>query len=99
MSELYFTPPPQEQFDEVKARAINIWSSYDDSYGYASEKIAKVKEIENVGDNFMCIVAMFDLPNQLMLSNMLSEKTNKEISDRLIEGGMPDEFNPFKEIK
>lgn len=87
MSELYYTPPTQEIFDEVKKRAIEIWQTYDDTYGYASEKIAKIKEIENVSDNLMFIVAMFDPINQAKLAEKLSNDARFAIAERIINGG------------
>lgn len=95
MNILYYTPPPQEQFNELKRKAIKIWGAYDDTYGYASEKINKIKDLENVGDNFMYIVAMFDPNNQRILSDGLSQEAKKAVADRLRDGGAPDYDNMF----
>lgn len=92
---LYYTPPTEEQFMEVKIKAIALWSTYDNTYGYADEKISRIKDIKNVGDNFMYIIAMFDVNNQLKLANELSDSTRKAVSDRIISGGNPPEYNMF----
>lgn len=57
---LYYMPPTDEVFNEVKNSAIEIWREYDDTYGYASEKISQIKNISNVRDNFMFMVARSD---------------------------------------
>lgn len=79
----YYTAPPQEVFDEIKAAAIEIWSEYDDTYGYASDKISRIKDIENVQDNAWYMVAMFDPMNQIKLIQRVSESTAKMILDAL----------------
>jgi len=95
MSKLYYTPPTNEAFEEVKEKAIELWKTYDDTYKYALNKIDKIKDIKNISDNFMYIVAMFDLENQAKLANKLSETTKRAISERIIDGGGSDEYNMF----
>ena len=90
--DFYYTAPNDECFDEVKEKALEIWRSY----LYPSEKVEKVEKLENIGDNFMFIISMFDDPNQKKLSSMLSDKAKKEISDRMRTGGTPEEWNYFK---
>ncbi len=79
----YYTPPSRHVFDEVKNAAIKIWKGYDDTYGYASNKIRQVKELQNVGDNFMFMYAMFDWNNQPRLMGMVSEEAQREITERM----------------
>lgn len=74
-SEIYHTPPSQEIFDDIKQAAIQIWQSYDDTHGYASEKIDSIKDLKNVGDNYMYIVAMFDSNNQKKLMALLGPES------------------------
>ncbi len=95
MSKLYYEAPTDEVFEEVKVKATEIWQGYDNEYGYADSKIDRIKDIGNVSDNFMYMIAMFDLTNQTKLSEMLTEETKKAVSDRIVSGGMPDEYNPF----
>ncbi len=96
-TKLYYTPPSQEIFDEVKAKAMELWKVVDsdnDKYGYATEKIGRIKDLENVGDNLMFIVAMFDIYNQRLLANGLSEEARQAIRERMIDGG-GEEYNMF----
>lgn len=93
MSELYYTPPSDEQFNELKEKAIQIWQDYDNTHGYVDEKVKRIKDIQNIQDNFMYVVAMFDTINQHKLANKLSQETRKSVKDRMIAGG--NEFTPF----
>ncbi len=88
MTMLYYEAPSQEIFDDMKRAAIELWSSYDDTHGYATEKIAAVRRVQNVKDNFMYIFAMFDFNNQRKLT--ISQDTRRAVNDRLISGGSPE---------
>ena len=83
MSSLYYTPPTDEVFEEIKHMSIEIWNTYDDTYGYATEKISRIRDLKNIQDNAMYIVAMFDLSNLFELSALLSDKANDFIRSRL----------------
>ena len=98
MKNLYYTPPPEISFAEVKSAAMELWKQVDsdnDRYGYATSKIDRIKDIKNVKDNFMYIVAMFDIHNQAKLASKLSAETRQEISLRLLVGGADPRYNPF----
>lgn len=93
MSKLYYTPPSDKVFNELKSQAIFLWKEIDtdnDAYGYATEKINSFKDIKNIGDNFMSIFAMFDMGNQRKLGLILSEECKLAINERLIDGGSPE---------
>ena len=77
----YYTAPPQKVFDEIKENSIKIWQGYDDTYGYATEKINRIKDLTNVSDNAWMMVAMFDSNNQAKLISMVSKKTGDMIID------------------
>ena len=94
-AKLYYTPPTDEQFNELKQACIEIWTPMGDEPSYAKEKIGRIKDIANVGDNFMYMVAMFDAYNQRILSAKISPETRQAVADRMVDGGQPDEFNPF----
>jgi len=87
-------------FQEMKELAITIWSSYDDTYGYATGKINRIKDLNNTTDNFLYIFSMFDYPNQAKLKKLASgellleiiKKTNEGWSDLII-------FKALKNIK
>lgn len=94
---LYYEPPTDDQFNEVKQKAIEIWQTYDDTHLYATEKINRIKDLPNIADNFMVIVAMFDNQNQGKLRRSISDEARQAICDRIRAGGMPEQFNMFRE--
>ncbi len=97
-AKLYYTPPGEEMFDEVRIAAMQLWKDIDtdnDKYGYSSGKIDRIKNIENVSDNFMYMVAMFDHGNQTILASRLSIEARLAIRERMIDGGSSPEYIPF----
>lgn len=78
----YYVPPSDEIFNEIKEAAIKIWSSYDDTYGYATEKINRIKDITNIKDNALHIYSMFDWENQNKLIEILSAEAKAFISEK-----------------
>lgn len=96
MAELYYTPPTDEQFLELKTAAIEIWADMQDSHeNYRNEKIGRIRDIQNVSDNFMYMVAMFDSGNQKKLADKLSAETRLSVKERMLEGGNPEFLIPF----
>ena len=95
MDGLYYTPPSDEQFNELKEKAIKIWSGMGDEPSYSQEKIGRIKDIGNIEDNFMYMVAMFDIHNQRLLANRLADETREAIRERMIDGGSPAEYIVF----
>lgn len=93
MQRLYYTAPSEEIFNEVKEKAIIIWGRY--ASNYASEKISYITPLENIQDNVMTIIGMFDEHNQERLANMLSNETREAIRIRMIDGSMPEEYIYF----
>ena len=77
----YYTAPPQEVFDEIKKAALEIWNTYDNTYGYVDEKVNRIKDLENIQDNAWYIVAMFDATNQAKLLKKVSFETAEMIRD------------------
>jgi hypothetical protein len=95
-TKLYYTPPKDSIFNEVRDRAIDIWKTYDDEFGYATEKINGIKDLDNTEGNFMFIVSQFDHWNRIRLSEMLSQEASNHISVRMLAGGsgkLGDVFN------
>ena len=45
--------PSQEIFNEMKSLATQIWSTYDNQYGYVTEKLSYINRIDNIQDNAM----------------------------------------------
>lgn len=89
---LYYIAPSDEAFNNLKEKAIEIWGRYP----HPSKKVDNVKRIENIRDNFMYLVAMFDIHNQKELSALLDKNTRRQVRKRLEAGGAPDEINYFK---
>jgi hypothetical protein len=48
----------------MKKASISVWEEYDNTYGYVDEKVGRIKNIENIRDNFMFMFSMFDTNNQ-----------------------------------
>lgn len=94
-AKLYYTAPSDECFNELKEAAIELWSTMGDDPSYSQEKIGRIKDIQNVQDNFMYILAMFDIHNKRLVGNAVSEETRQALRERLIDGGQPEEFMPF----
>lgn len=68
------TTPATRVFNEIRDGAIEIWKTYDDTYGYATEKIDRIKDLNNITDNALYIISMFDLFNQRKLYEKLSQE-------------------------
>ena len=78
MSFDYYKAPEQRIFEDIKQAAIQVWSTYDDTHKYATEKINKIKTLQNVADNAWYIIAMFDVFNQIKLVNKLCMEDSKK---------------------
>lgn len=81
--EFYYIAPPQEAFDEMKKACLALWDKYDDTHGYATEKKNMIKDIGNIRDNFMYMVAMFDQGNQVAVLATVSPETAEEFFKRM----------------
>lgn len=68
-------------FNELKDAAIKVWRGYDDTHGYATEKIDRVNSIKNIQDNYGGIIGMFDYKNQRKLYDYVSDDSKKLIDD------------------
>lgn len=79
----YYDAPSDAVFNEIKEKAIEIWRTYDDTYGYATEKIDRVNSIKNIKDNWGEIVGMFDYINQAKLLDKLSDEARKKVQEWL----------------
>jgi len=90
--DLYYKAPTNKVFNEVKREAIKIWQGYDDTHGYATGKINRIRDLENIRDNMMFIFGMFDIFNQLKLANKLSDISRTAIEKRLPKGYVLSQF-------
>ena len=66
--------PTQQIFNEMRSVASEIWNTYDNTYGYATEKLSYVNSIENIEDNAMVFYRMFDYINQQKMKSLLSQE-------------------------
>lgn len=72
--------PTQEIFDDIKRCSIAIWNTYDNEFWYATEKIDRIKDVTNIRDNALYIVAFFDYINQAKLLALISNESNERLS-------------------
>lgn len=77
----YNIPMTDEAFEDIKQNAIRLWETYDNEFGYVDDKVARIKDIENIGDNAMYIIAMFDNFNIIKLFRMLKPETQRQLED------------------
>lgn len=89
--DLYYTAPPDANFEELRDAAAEIWRSID------PEKETYVLGIRNVRDNFMYLVGMLDSNNQLILSDRLYNVTRRMVHDRIVSTGGTDETFKIRE--
>lgn len=93
MERLYYTPPSDEIFEEIKAKAIEVWTEKDSHPSYTAEKVDRIKNITNIKDNVMFIVAMFSNDNMIKLADKLSAEAKAAIRERMADGN--NFFHPF----
>lgn len=80
----YYDAPSDKIFEEIRTAAIEIWSGHDDTFGYATEKIDRVKALKNVKDNWGTMVGMFDSVNQRKLYLKLSPEARAKVNEWLL---------------
>jgi hypothetical protein len=68
-------------FEEMKSAAIAVWQTYDNQYGYVTEKLERINGITNVQDNAMVFYRMFDYENQARMREKLSQEAIQYIND------------------
>lgn len=90
----YYKAPSQEIFEDIKRGCLEIWGTYDDAYGYASEKKDVVNRFDNIRDNCLTMVAMFDVHNMKRLLRIVSEP-----SCEWLEPFLKQEFEAEKKLR
>jgi len=73
--------PSQEIYNEMKSIASSIWSTYDDTYGYVTDKLNYINSIDNIQDNAMVFYRMFDDSNQETFRTKASNEVLTYISN------------------
>ncbi len=86
---LYYEAPSDDAFEDMKKACLEVWNSKGNDGGYRDEKIGRIKDIGNVGDNFMYMFAMFDINNQQRVVSLLEASTIEDVRERMKAGGNP----------
>jgi hypothetical protein len=84
---IYYKPPGQKYFDDLKSACIRYFKTFDNDFGYADEKIKTLESLENVGGNFMSMVKMIHPLAWEVLAELVTLETRVHISARLEDGG------------
>jgi len=104
--ELFYKPPKDKYFEELKSLCIRFWEVFpEDTFydnkrlklekEYANEKIEQIRNLKNESCNFVSMVQMIHQNYRYILSNLLSLETRNEISMRLYEREEENEFDTF----
>jgi len=75
--------PTTEVFNELKIAAIAVWNTFDNTYGYVTEKVERINSIQNYADNVMICYRMFDYVNQNLMKKKLSDEALSYINKNL----------------
>lgn len=103
---LFYKPPSDECFEELKSLCIRFWASFPEfnfwdekqeklEREYAQSKINEIKDLKNEGSNFCMMVQMIHQNSREILAKNLSLETRNEISMRLYGWEKENEFDPF----
>jgi len=92
--ELFYKPPKDECFEELRTICIRFWRTFDE-VEYVEEKINRVKNLKNKGCDFVTMVQMIHQNSREVLAKSLSLETRNEISMRLYGWEKENEFDPF----
>jgi hypothetical protein len=75
--------PSKEIFDEMKSIATDIWNTYDNKFGYVTEKLERINNFDNIQDNAMVFYRMFDTQNQTTFFFQSSSEVRDYIKNNL----------------
>jgi hypothetical protein len=91
---LFYTPPKDECFEELKTICIRFWRTFDE-VEFVDEKINRIKDLKNEGCNFVMMVQMIHAVSREFIAKSLSLETRNEISMRLHGWETENEFDFF----
>ncbi len=91
---LFYTPPKDECFEELRIICIRFWRSFDEAE-YVEEKISRIKNLKNEGCDFVMMIQMIHPVSREVISKSLSLETRNEISMRLYGWEKENEFDFF----
>lgn len=83
MTLLYYKPPSDELFNEIKEKCIELWTEIKSYPRDLKEKVDRIKRLSNVEDNCMYMITMFDEHNQVRLARKLLPSTCMEVHNRI----------------
>ncbi len=66
--------PTEAIFNDLQQAALKVWSKYDDTYGYQTEKTTQVNAITNYADNWFTFLGMMDSTNQAELLTYIQQE-------------------------
>jgi hypothetical protein len=95
---MYYTPPSDKVFQEIKSECQALWKSIATSPEdkiYLKEKLQRT-QLENIRDNAMVLINMFYGINQFKLANRLSREALEAIAERLQSYGLANEDNIYQ---
>jgi hypothetical protein len=92
--ELFYKPPKDECFEELREICIRFWRSFDE-VEYVEEKINRIKDLKNEGCDFVTMVQMIHPVSRELIAKLLSLETRNEISMRLYGWDGENEFDFF----
>lgn len=80
----FYKTPDAKIFNDIKKQSIALWKArYSDEFGYVTEKVQRINEIENYKDNWGSIFGMFDHQNQGLLMGMIQPETRTFLNNRI----------------
>ena len=94
IKELYYKPPKDKCFEELKQACIRFWSSFPEFHlwdekqeqlerEYIQSKIDEIKDLKNEGSNFVSMVQMIHPISREVIARLLSVETRHAVSIRL----------------
>lgn len=92
METLFYKPPSDEHFEEVRQFSIRMRQESK----FNQDKIDFLNSLDNVGSNFIMMVQKLDMVNQARLAHEISNECSVAIYERLISGGWDSRIIPFK---
>ena len=91
---LFYTPPKNECFEELRTICIRFWRTFDE-VEYVEEKINRIKNFKNEGCDFVTMIQMIHPVSREVIAKALSLETRNEISMRLYGWEKENEFDFF----
>ena len=74
-----YRTPSKKIFREIRKACIQTWHTYDNTFGYVTEKLERVYSINNEEANVMFMLNMFHPSLKTHIIHTLSDKAKKYI--------------------